>query len=123
RCARGVADAGGVADRVCLRGPLGDSCADPRVRMPILRGAGPARAIACHKLRMISITFLTLSSGRDYCASETIRNQMAVRSSDRAEDERRAVTVPASASPGDVFARERQERIALIVAGHGQDQG
>jgi len=45
---------------------------------------------------------------------------MAVRSSDRAEDERRAVTVPASASPGDVFARERQERIARIVEEHGR---
>jgi DeoR/GlpR family transcriptional regulator of sugar metabolism len=30
------------------------------------------------------------------------------------------VTVPASASPGDVFARERQERIARIVEEHGR---
>ena len=30
------------------------------------------------------------------------------------------MTVPASASPGDVFARERQERIARIVEEHGR---
>jgi DeoR/GlpR family transcriptional regulator of sugar metabolism len=30
------------------------------------------------------------------------------------------VTVPSSASPGDVFARERQERIARIVEEHGR---
>jgi DeoR/GlpR family transcriptional regulator of sugar metabolism len=31
-----------------------------------------------------------------------------------------AVTVPASASPRDVFARERQEHIARIVEEHGR---
>jgi DeoR/GlpR family transcriptional regulator of sugar metabolism len=36
------------------------------------------------------------------------------------EDERRAVTVPASASPRDVFARERQEHIARILEEHGR---
>jgi DeoR/GlpR family transcriptional regulator of sugar metabolism len=34
--------------------------------------------------------------------------------------ERRGVTVPASASPGDVFARERQEHIVRIVEEHGR---
>src|SRR6476660_3215829 len=33
---------------------------------------------------------------------------------------RRGVTVPASASPGDVFARERQEHIVRIVDEHGR---
>ena len=34
--------------------------------------------------------------------------------------ERRGVSVPANASPGDVFARERQEHIARIVEEHGR---
>jgi len=40
--------------------------------------------------------------------------------SDPDPDERRGVTDPASASPGDVFARERQEHIARIVEEHGR---
>lgn len=65
---------------------------------------------------MISITFLTLRSGDVYCASAINRNRALT----SVRTERRGVTVPPGASAGDVFARERQDRIVRIVDEHGR---
>lgn len=66
---------------------------------------------------MVSITFLTLHYRGVYCAAESNRNPYSVPVS-RTRGE--ALTGPSSASQGDVFARERQERIARIVEEHGR---